>query len=299
MKQLVRWLLGVGVVLSRAPQAGAQGAPGAQAQVYTVTDQTAKNEATYYQVPQVRLPDAAVARRINRQLWRFFTRNFSTLDSTASLHRQLLQAVHECCYDEEFKAWRAGGDGLTGFDYTVLLNQNYLLSFEFYRNWQGFQEPASYHLTFNLRTGRLVTLAELVADSPTQLKRRLGLAISRRLHDELAGVVASYGNDSALIARVAQLYGMEEWDTTPQAALRLYAGNGSEVNPDESLFPLTEFSLTEFALQPNALLLFYSVDMSRYDFEFLPDETYVFPYTHLQPRPLLQPVAQAAARKKK
>ncbi|UOQ51881.1 hypothetical protein [Hymenobacter cellulosivorans] len=92
------------------------------------------------------------------------------------------------------------------------------------------------------------------------------------MHDELADVVAYYGDDSTLIARVAQLYGLNEWSTTPQGAIRLEAGNWAAAGPNESTL-----HLTEFALRPDALLLFHPVGMSRLDFEFLPDETYVFP----------------------
>lgn len=291
MKRLARWLLGVGVVLGGAQQINAQAKADGQATIYQVAVQ---GEAARFEVPQVHLPDAAVARRINRRLLAFVTSEFSTIDSTASPRRQLEQVARECCYDEDSKTWLAGGVGLSGTSYSVLLNQNYLLSFEFSRDWQGLTEPATYHLTFNLRTGQLLTLAELVADPPAQLEWRLGLAISRRLHDELAGVVASYGDDSTLIAHVAQLYGIEEWSATPQAAQRLYAGSGAAVDPSEYLF-----YLTEFALRPDALLLFHPVGMRRLDFEFLPDETYVFPYARLQPRAILLPVQEAATAKKK
>ncbi|MCB2410482.1 hypothetical protein [Hymenobacter lucidus] len=290
MKKLLRWLLGVGAVLSGAQPVNAQANTGGQATIYPVAVQ---GEAARFAVPQVRLPDAAVARRINRRLLAFVTSEFSTIDSTASPRRQLQQAARECCYDEDSKTWWAGGQGLSGTSYGVLLNQNYLLSFEFSRDWQGLTEPATYHLTFNLRTGRLLTLPELVADPPAQLERRLGLAISRRLHDELAGVVASYG-DSTLIAHVAQLYGLDDWNTSPQAAQRLYVGSGAAIDPSESLF-----YLTEFALRPDALLLFHPVGLSRLDFEFLPDETYVFPYARLQPRAILQPVVEATRDRKK
>ncbi|SHJ23852.1 hypothetical protein SAMN02745146_2578 [Hymenobacter daecheongensis DSM 21074] len=264
---------------------------GSQAVVYPVAVQ---GEVARFQVPQVRLPDAAVARCINRQLLAFVTAEFSTIDSTASPRRQLQQAARECCYDEDTKTWWAGGLGLSATSYGVLLNQSYLLSFAFSRDWQGLTEPATQHLTFCLRTGRLLTLPELVADPPAQLERRLGLAIIRRLHDELAGVVASYGDDSTLITHVAQLYGIEHWNTTPQADQRLYAGDGAEADPYESLF-----YLTEFALRPDALLLFHPVGMSRLDFEFLPDGAYVFTYDRLQPRGILHSLVKAGQVKKK
>ncbi|UOQ77405.1 hypothetical protein MUN84_01410 [Hymenobacter sp. 5516J-16] len=131
----------------------------------------------------------------------------------------------------------------------------------------------------------MLTLADLVADSPAQLGRRLQAAISRRLRDKMAEVAADYG-DSAQLARVSELYELYDWNTTPQRGLRLDTANGAEA------------SLTNFALRPDALLLFHHVSLNRTEFEFLPDETYVFPFARLQPRPLLQPVAQAKKDKK-
>lgn len=167
----------------------------------------------------------------------------------------------------------------------------------FQRDSQGFSEPATQHLTFNLRTGRPLTLAELVAelvaDPPAQLERRLGLAISRRLHDERANLVASYGGDSTLIAHVAQLYGIEHWNTTPQAALRLDMGSCPAMARGESLF-----YLTECALRPDALLI-HPVGMPRLGFEFLPDELHVFPYDRLQPRAIPLPLLEAERSRKK
>ncbi|TGE24194.1 hypothetical protein E5K00_02985 [Hymenobacter aquaticus] len=290
MKKLARWLLGVGVGLGVCPEAAAQTRPGEQAQVYTVTN---GGEGVHFEIPQVRLSNAAVARRINRQLLRLVTDYSSAVDSTASPRRQLTQLARECCYDEESRVWLAAGSGLTGMTYEVLLNQNYLLSFQFQRSDQGLEQPGTSHLTFDLRTGRLLTLAELVADSPAQLERRLGYAISRRLRDELADVVATYG-DSALITEVAQLYGITEWNTTPQRGLHLDTSPGANAGAEEAkVYP------TEFALRPDALLLFYSIGMARLKFEFLPDETYVFPFARLRPRAILRPLLQARPVEKK
>lgn len=82
------------------------------------------------------------------------------------------------------------------------------------------------------------------------------------------------------------LYGICEWDTTPSRGLALDTATDAAAD------------LTEFALQSDALLLFHPIGMGRYDFEFLPEETYVFPYGHLQPKPLLLPLAQAIRSRK-
>ncbi|UOQ51882.1 hypothetical protein [Hymenobacter cellulosivorans] len=168
MKQLLRWLLRIGVGLAGCSAAGAQIRPGQQAQVYTITHE---GRGGNFQIPQVRLPNTVVARRINRQLLGLVTDYSSAVDSTASPRRQLTQLARECCYDEESRHWLAAGSGLTGMTYEVLLNQNYLLSFQFQRKDQGLVQPGTSHLTFDLRTGRLVTLPKLVADPLAQLER--------------------------------------------------------------------------------------------------------------------------------
>lgn len=276
MKRWAWVLVAAGLLLG--PVTAAQVAPGSRARVRPVL---ARGEAARFQVPQVQLPNAAVARRINARLLQVVTA-YSGIDSTASPQRQLYLAARRCCYDEEVKSWLAGGDGLTELSYTVLLNQDYLLSVEFVRSYQGLEDPATTHLTFDLRTGNVLTLADLLADPPLRMHRRLRAAVSRRLRDKLGQVVAQYG-DSATVAHVAELYGLFNWNATP--------GRGRAEDmafPDDSPQPL------EFALTPTEVLLFHPVGMSRLEFEFLPDEAYFFPYERVRPAALLAPVAQKA-----
>lgn len=78
---------------------------------------------------------------------------------------------------------------------------------------------------------------------------------------------------------------MDEWNTTPQHQ----PAADTVVNyqyPDE------------FALRPQALLLFFTIGMARVEFEFLPDDTYIFPYERLHPRGLLVAVVKKAKRVK-
>ena len=60
----------------------------------------------------------------------------------------------------------AGGIGYSGTDYQVLLNQGYLLSFAFGRDNNGWAELAAEHLTFDLRTGKRLTLDDLWPTRP-------------------------------------------------------------------------------------------------------------------------------------
>lgn len=176
---------------------------------------------------------------------------------------------------------------MTGAEYRVLLNQGFLLSLAIDKAFiYNHEDNETEHITFDLRTGRRLTLADVVADPPAQLSRRFDGAISRRLWDDLAGVAAEYG-DSATIAYVASLYGLYDWNT-PTARVP-YSNTVAEV----------QWLLSaDFALQPNALLLFHRVGIERINAEFWPDDTYTFPFARLHPRGLLIPLAKAAQAKK-
>ncbi len=246
-------------------------------------------EASRFRVPQVRLADAAAARRINRVLLsNALLGSGQSLGSKVSPAQWLRQAALNCCYNPDAHAWEAAGNGLTGSNYHVLLNRGGLLSLSITRQSNGSSYAcATDFLTFDLHTGRRLFLADVVADPPRQLARRLQAAVSRRLRSELAEAVSNYGNDSARIAYVAQRFQLETWDTTPQTGLRLDTANGAEAN------------FNDFALAPNALLLFYAPEMQRIEGDPQPGATYVFPYGRIQPRKLLLPVAQAALRKRR
>ena len=271
------------ILLLAVAQLRAQPAAGSVAEVYAVTD----GHDGRFRVPQVRLPNAAVARRINQVLLRHCLDYTEGVDSTASPRRQVRQAAVACCYDPETKTWMAGGIGYSGTDYEVLLNQGYLLSFAFGKDYNGRTELAAEHLTFDLRTGKRLTLGDLVADPPAQLSRRFNWAIDRRLKDELAAVAALYG-DSAVIANIAQLYGFYDWNKD----------NREPLIADSSAAEHW-FEWADFALDDHALLLFHNVGMSRVEVEFLPEPRYTFPFARITPRGLLVPLAKADARKRK
>ncbi|RZL02460.1 MAG: hypothetical protein EOO62_22235 [Hymenobacter sp.] len=239
-----------------------------QAQVYRVP---ATGEATRFEVPQVRLPDAAAARRINATLVRMLiSSEAGGIDSAASAMQQLRQASRECCYDPDTRQWTVGL-GLTGCGYQVLFNQGGLLSLAYTSQFTGaYSWERTSHVTFDLRTGRVMALADLLADAPAQLQRRMRNAINRRLADELRQIAETYG-DSATVAYVAEQF---QWDWATK-----------QVKPSlgDSLADLTEFALT-----PQKLLLFYRVDFPHINLNFEPDDTYRFAYAGLLPRPLLR-----------
>lgn len=272
LKPLLLW---AGLLLAGV-EALAQPSSSSRAVVYPVP---APGEASRFGVPQVRLPNAAVARRINRLLLQsVLDEEDVTVNTHASPQRQLYQAARECCYDADTRTWAAAGGGLTGSEYHVLLNRGGLLSLSLTKQYTGNNHSYSTeHITFDLRTGRRLTLADLLADSPAQLGRRMVAAIDRRLWDELGNVAAIYG-DSTRIADVAQMYGLYEWNTPHGRATASGNSAGSQAQWAE---------LADFALTPTAVLLFYDVGVLRLNAEFSPDSRYVFPYERLHLRGLL------------
>lgn len=88
-----------------------------------------------FQVPQVKLPNAAAARQINRRIADLMIEQEAKPGQT--LHQRLKAAEVKCCYDEDAGHWNNVGSGLTGSSYTVLLNRQGLLSLEYELEFTG------------------------------------------------------------------------------------------------------------------------------------------------------------------
>ncbi|MBD2767892.1 hypothetical protein IC235_08295 [Hymenobacter sp. BT664] len=239
-------------------------------------------------MPQVQLANAAVARRINRCLVRLVLSEET--DSTLSISQQLRQAARACCYDaENGLGWNTAGHGLTACNYSVLLNQRGLLSLQYAQEFTGAYswEQESY-VTFDLRTGRRLALADLVADSPAQLRRRMHNAITRRFGEALAEMAVDQ-EESADVAMVAEHFC---WDwSTKRVRFESDPGPAGE---DRAAEP----DLESFALTPHELRLYYGRLLPHVIQNYEPDNTYHFPYARVQPRGLLVPVAKAVTVKK-
>lgn len=265
--------------------AWAQVAPGSRAQVYSVPT---VGEAGRFEVPQVRLPDAVVARRINRYLLRnVLGKGESEMGGNTSPQRQLYQAALNCCYNPDAHAWEAAGSGLTGSWYSVLLNRGGLLSLSLTRQFTGAHHTFDTEfLTFDLRTGRRLTRADVVADPPAQLTRRMQGAINRRYAEALATAAEVLG-DSATLGEMAEKF---YWDWSARR-VRWFAGDTSA-----AILALTspDPDMETFALTPDALLLFHSAGFHRLSQAPEPDDTYRFPYSRLHLQPLLRGLLPAA-----
>lgn len=236
-----------------------------------------------FKVPQVRLGDAAVSRRINRSiLLRILGEEINPAGPVAQV---IQQAAKACCWDAEARHWR-GGQGITGCDYTVLLNEHGVLSLELVQEFTGaYSYESTGHLTFDLRTGRALTLADVVADPPAQLQRRMRGAITRRFGEAL-GEMMQEPLDTADIALVVELYC---WDKVAKR-VRFESDPGSA---DEAR--ATEPDPENFALTPVELRLYYGPVLPHVIQNMDLDGTYHFPYARVQPRGLLVPVAKAHA----
>ncbi len=282
MERIKQWfLLGVLLLSGLGAPAWAQPAPGGRAQVYGVTEAD-------FTVPQVRLPNTAVAQRINRTLLRLVVGDHAdNVDSLGTARQQLRQADRASRYDANEKVLYDYGRGLVGADYNVLLNQDFLLSLGFTLEFTGAHPmQKTGHVTFDLRTGRPLRLADAVADSPGQLTPRMDGAINRRMGETLAEIVTTT-DDSAQVADLTERF---HWNKATRRVNFARAGR-----PDGA----PGIALDEFALTPRALLLFYRFELPHVIQNFEPDDTYRFPYARVRPRGPLVPLAHAAGAPKK
>lgn len=243
----------------------------------------APGEVSRFEVPQVRLANAAVARHINEVLLRGVLGDAEegAVNAKASPQQRLYLAARACCYDADTRMWAAAGGGLTGSEYAVLLNRSGLLSLSLTRQTTGAHHNyETEFFTFDLRTGRLLTLADVVADPPAQLTRRMQGAINRRYGEALA-LARAESADSAILSYMAEKF-YWEWSAR---RVRWFAGDTSAAalaltSPDPEV--------ATFALAPTALLLFHSAAFHRLSQSPEPDDTYRFPYARLRVRPVLQ-----------
>ncbi|MBJ6109376.1 hypothetical protein JAO73_10150 [Hymenobacter sp. BT523] len=277
---LKKWLLVAWLWAVAAPGWAQAVAGAAQARIATVTEGRPANR---FNVPQVQLGDAAVAARINRRLVALVLGGET--NPALSVRQQLRQAERTCCYDgENGLGWNTAGQGLTGCDYTVLLNQQGLLSIEYSQEFTGaYTWEQARHATFDLRTGRQLALADLVADPPAQLTRRMHGAISRRLGETMAELRDA--GDSTDFEIVAENF---HWDeTAKRVRFQSDPGPAEEARASEP-------DLESFALTPTELRLYYERMLPHVLLNLEADNTYRFPYSRVQPRGALLPVAARA-----
>ena len=241
--------------------------PAGKAQLFAVVG---AGKAAQFSVPQVRLPDEAVATRLNHEIAAVVMSYATTpVDSTASLAKQLkLVAAQPCC--------------LSGVRFQTLLNQENLLSLKLTLVFSGtmYYERTRY-LVFDLTTGRRVPLNALVADQPAQLQQRMETAINRRVGEFLADTTK---RAPATLASVAELY---HW-----SAGKRRVGFGTANAPGVA----PPVDLTEYGLASHALLLIYRVGVPTSTLADTPEEVYRIPYARLQAVGQLAELVKSSAR---
>lgn len=258
------WLGGLGLGI-RFPAAAQAPTPG-RAETYAVLG---AGKGAQFSLPQVRLPDEVVSQLINRTISRTVRQAAEqAVDTTAALPRQLRQIASQACC-------------LRGTRFQILLNQNYLFSVKLTLEFRGaYSYENQCYLVFDLATGRRLGLAELVADPPAQLTRRLEGAVNRRIGEYLGDTATSEHGGRAALA------GQFGWD---------FAKRRMRFSTLDKPSDVTAPNLDEFALTPHALVLFYRVGLPKSMLIDIPDGTYRFPYSRLQARGRLAELVQKSA----
>jgi hypothetical protein len=209
-------------------------------------------------VPQVRLPNAVVSDRINRGLV-----DVSLGEDLEAIPSPLtaLAGVRQAQAEYQAKSRR----GFVGARYEVLYNDYGLLSVEFKADYLGAHPSSTVrHATFDLRTGRLLEVRDLVADT-LALRSRWLQSINRRIANHLRKLPAEYPQmDADLLADVRRrLY----WNDSTQTV---------QLEGDDPRF-------YDFALTPFGLMLYYDFGFPHVIEALQPDSDYLFSYAMLAP----------------
>ncbi|MBO0358915.1 hypothetical protein J0X19_13235 [Hymenobacter sp. BT186] len=226
-----------------------------QAVVVSVSD-TIKRR---FIVPQVQMANAAVAARINLGL------ADAALGEDLEDVPQPLTAL--AAIEQAHIEFEAGKSGFTESRYEVLYNDHNLLSVECISEYLGaYPSTVRRHATFDLRTGRLLEVRDLIADT-VALRQRWQQSINRRVTEHLRTLPNEYPQlttDSVLLADVKQrLY----WNDSLHAV---------ELLPEEPRF-------YDFALTPFGLMLYYDFGFPHVIQALQPDLNYQFLYADLKP----------------
>ncbi|MBC6699559.1 hypothetical protein [Hymenobacter sp. BT190] len=207
-------------------------------------------------VPQVQLPDATAAARINQYLVdAALGEDLELLPQPLTAASGIRQALAEYAANEQ--------SGFVGTSYEVLYNDNYLLSVALTAEYlTAYPSSVTRHATFDLHTGRLLQVRDLLADT-LALRQRWQQSINRRIGAHLAALPTNYPElDAEMLADVRQRL---HWnDSTRTATL--------EAN-DPRFY--------DFALTPFGLTLYYDFGFPHVVQALQPEADYLFPYAEL------------------
>lgn len=209
-------------------------------------------------VPQVQLPDAATAARINLGL------------ADAALGEDLEDVPQPLTVGTAIQQAHTEYEGkksdFTQSRYEVLYNNHGLLSVEFTSEYMGaYPSTVKRHATFDLRTGRLLAVRDLVADT-LALQQRWQQSINRRVTEHLRTLPQEYPQletDTNLLTDVKhRLY----WNDST-STVELQAG---------------EPRLYDFAVTSFGLVLYYDFGFPHVIEALQPDSDYQLTYADIK-----------------
>jgi len=168
---------------------------GLHAMVITIADSVPGDPEYQVHLPQVHLPTAAVARRINTVLVQQLAEITDTVLPAAA--RQAVRLARPILCNHR------GGNASGGLLYRVCYNAHGLLSLEFEVQQSGQSIEAIHHLTFDLRTGSIIHPADLLA-SPQALAYSLRQRRMARRAAQVALVAEELPDDPAMRAQLGR-----------------------------------------------------------------------------------------------
>ncbi len=209
-----------------------------------------------FEVPQVRLSNAAVARRINATLLHLLlTANLEDTTRAVSVRQAIRRAVAE--YNANSRI------GMFSTGYEVLLNRAGLLSLALVHEYMGaYPSTATSHVTFDVHTGRQLALPDLLSDT---------LALRQQWHQRIEARLRAYRLEVTQDAT----YDSTDWETVCE-----YTGWNDTT---QHLRPAALPCLGEFALTPKGLVLYTSFSFPHVVLNLAPEDDYLFAYSTLAP----------------
>lgn len=236
-------------------------APRGPVKIVTVAAGPAGETYGRFELPQVQLPDAALAGRLNRAIVAAAA-SFEGGADWAGLSGQ--QAVQRCLREYQ----QNDQQGLTSLSYSVVYNENGLLTLAQISEYMGaYPSSDTRAMVFDVRAGRRLTMADLVRDT-TALRNAWRAKISQRVSEFLRDAPKNFADDPDLAQELPQLL---HWN----AATRQVA------------FDAHEPRFYDFAVTPRGLTLTYSFGFPHVIQAAEPERDYSFTYAEL--RPLLRP----------
>ncbi|MDJ0367230.1 hypothetical protein QMK33_18940 [Hymenobacter sp. H14-R3] len=184
---------------------------GLHATLVTLGDSVPGDPDYQVRLPQVQLPNAAAASRINAVLVQHLAEVADTV--LPALSGQAVRLARPMLRNH------SGGNASGSLLYEVRYNAHGLLSLAFTVNQPGASIEDVHHLTFDLGMGRQLRPADLVAQ-PRALARSLAKRCAARKAETLQAIAEALPDDPDMQAQLAGIVG--EMDAVPLADFDFY-----------------------------------------------------------------------------